>query len=334
MDEAMLKFMRETDEELKSISRKAFKNADFSSWGNSGMDFSAKLSRSNKDFGVTEYYYKGDLTFFHLTSVPLLTSILNERAVRFYDLNSSADPDEYTYAGTKMKLHPRLVESRKSNLFTFSFCPFSEIQNDHVWDIYGRKYQGVAIVFEVVNDPGTWVNFHMSEIKYEVPAAFEQFGVDMEEVQRRRGISVDYDLSKLIGFHKKPAWNGEKEVRILTYYPFDSYEEFLRYAKTEFRLQSQRNRMTHYFKLPFWVDNDSGYTKSHTSSDLHRDQNLPKDFFDTRPKLKIKDILFGEQCGITTNEFPRFKRELEDLILFNYGYKVTISSKFVTHPKT
>lgn len=331
-DEAVLKFMRETDEVLKAISRKAFKNAEFSSWGNTGMHFSASLSRNNRDYSTTEYFYNGEPIFFHLTSIHNLTSILNERAFRFYDLNSSADPDEYSYAAKVMKIHANMVDHRKANMFTFSFCPISEIENSHVWELYGKNYSGVAIVFEVVNDSSDWVNFHMSEIKYEVPAAFEQFGLDMEEVKKKREIEVDYDLSKLIGFHKISQWQGEREVRILTYYPFESYEESLRYAKTEFRLQTDRNRITHYFKLPIWVDNDSHYIKSLTSADLHRNQRLPADFFHTRPKLKIKDILFGSNCGITQEESQRFRRQIEDIILYNYGYKINLSTGFISGP--
>lgn len=328
-DEAILKFMRETDEVLKSISKKAFKNAEFSSWGNTGMHFSAKLSRHNRDFATTEYFYKENPIFFHLTSIQNLMSILNERSIRFYDLNSSADPDEYSYAAKLMKIHPNMVDNRKANMFTFSFCPISEINNQDVWELYGKKYSGAAIIFEVLNDPNNWVNFHMSEIKYEVPSSFEQFGLDMEQVKKERGIDVDYDLSKLIGFHKTPNWEGEKEVRILTYYPFESYEESLRYTKTEFRLQTDRNRITHYFKLPIWVDNKSLYIKSHTSPELSRYQKLPEDFFDTRPRLKIRDIVFGENCGITEQEFPRFRREIEDIVLYNYGYQVKLSTEFV-----
>lgn len=83
------------------------------------------------------------------------------------------------------------------------------------------------------------------------------------------------------------------------------------------------------FKLPIWVDNSSHYIKGLTSSDYDRNQRLPANFFDTRPKLRIKDVLFGTSCGITVKEFPQFKRQIEDIILYNYGYAVSLSSDFI-----
>jgi hypothetical protein len=180
-----------------------------------------------------------------------------------------------------------------------------------------------------VNDPFDWINFHISEIKYDDPRRFTAFRNRIKEIESEfKGINEISDLSQLICFHKMAKWVGEKEIRIATYFPFNRPEEYWKYSKTEFRLEEGRNRITNYIELPIWVDNDSSFIKSYGIPELNRTQNLPADYFTTRPKIKIKDILIGENSGIQIDEFEKFREALIDTIRFNYGYNIDLSYNF------
>ncbi len=319
-----IKFFHQVDKEFEQIILKYFNGLMIDGQGNSGPNFHATISPKNRFFETTDYFFTGKLEFFHLTSIENLLSILNSRAFRFYNLNSSKDAEEYRYAANLLQLNEAQIENSKEYLYTFSFCPMTELNNKKVWEIYGHNFQGAAIRFEVINDPKNWVNFHMSNIKYEKPNHFSTYFEEIKALEKKYGITAHCDLSKLIAFHKMPSWNEESEVRILTYYPYQSLEEYFKYSKTDFRLDHKRNRVTHYIELPIWVDNNSHRIKSF-KKELDRTQDLPIDYFETRPQLKISEIMLGKNCGIEPDKFHQFKTALKDIVSLNYGYSVTVS---------
>jgi hypothetical protein len=142
------------------------------------------------------------------------------------------------------------------------------------------------------------------------------------------GISLHCDLSQLICFHKTAKWKGESEVRIATYFPYKDPEEYRKYSKPEFRIETGRNRIINYIELPLWVNDESSLVKCFGSPELDRTQNLPADYFKTRPKIKIKNILFGKDCGIEIEEFEKFRTMLTEIIRYNYGYDIEIDYNF------
>jgi hypothetical protein len=97
MEESLRVFQRIDELHLKAF-RNAFAGIPIRHWSQSGGDFMLHVPNENQDFYESEYFYKGDMQFVHLTSIKNLFSVLNERAFRLYDLHSSADPQEYSYA--------------------------------------------------------------------------------------------------------------------------------------------------------------------------------------------------------------------------------------------
>lgn len=238
------------------------------------------MHKENRHFIHSDYYYKGSLEFFHLTSINNLWSILNSRAFRLYNLNSSKDYEEYSHAAKILNLSQDRIEHGKKYSYTFSFCPLTELQNKTVWQQYGNSFKGAAIVFSIENDPAEWVNFHLSDIKYDQPKSFVSYQQRVKEIENQyKGIHLDCDLSQFICFHKTAKWKGEKEVRIATYFPYTKIEEYWKYSKSEFRIEEGRNRITNYIEIPLWVDNSSDLIKSYISPELDRTQNLPTNYF-------------------------------------------------------
>jgi len=306
--------------------RNSFPGLPIRSWSQSGSDFELHVPKENEAFYDSEYYYKGELQFFHITPIRNLFSILNERAIRMYDLHSSADPEEYSYAAKILGLSESSIENRKRYYFTFSFCPIVELRNKQIWDSYGDNNEGsAAIVFELLNDPRDWIRYHISEIKYGSPGSFETYRESTREIEIQHshmGISLHCDLSRLIGFHKAKHWEGEKEVRIASYIPFDDLEEGEKFTKLEWRFSAGRKRYTKYLQLPVWVDNDSSWVRSFVKPEWDRTRPLPKGFYDTRPMIKIKGIHIHPNTKLTGQEYFALQGKLCENFRLNYGYDV------------
>jgi hypothetical protein len=215
------------------------------------------------------------------------------------------------------------IDNQKRFYYTFSFCPIAELRNEHIWKTYGDATGSAAIVFEVVNDPRCWKSYHISEIKYGSPGSFESYKKGTRDIEAEYGnISLHCDLSRLIGFHKEKGWEGEKEIRIASYLPFDDLEEYEKFTKPEWRLTASRNRTTRYLQLPIWVDNDSSLVKSFGKPEWDRTQILPKGYFNTRPMIKIKAIHIHPNTGLDGDEYYYLRGQLCESFKLNFGYEV------------
>ena len=316
---------RQIDKDFNAILYDCFHGLILDGNGQSGPVFRAYMHIQNKQYVNTEYYYKGKKEFFHLTSVNNLLSILNSRSFRLYNLHTANDSDEYGYVGNILELPEWKIKQAKHHLYTLSFCPISEINNETVWNIYGKALGGVAIIFSVDNDPSDWIKFHLSEIKYDSPENFLNYKNRIEGLkQKYKGCEFECDLSPLICFHKSAKWKEEKEVRIATYLPYDGFEEMWKYSKPDVRLEKGRNRIVSYIELPLWVDNESPQLKSEWKEELNRTQDLPTEYFISHPLIRVNEIKFGKNCGIEEKEFDTYRRMIREIFQMNYGYEIHI----------
>lgn len=294
------------------------------SYGYAGSSFNARLSKQNKSYSDSQYFYKENKNFIHWTSIQNLMSIINYQEVRLYNLHNSSDSDEFYYAAEHLKLPEKSIEHAKKYLYTFSFCKSSELNNSNLWKEYGDNYKGVAIEFEIVNDSNKWNNFMLAPIFYKVPENLKKMVNELEEFKLRYpSASTHIDLGKLISFHKKPRFSKELEIRLSTYYPFQSTEEYEFYCNTEFRFDQNRARVTDYFGLKLWVNNDSAWIKSDNPK-LNKTQKLDENYFIEKPKIKIKNIYFGKNCGIENQEFIRFQQKLQYITKIKLGYEIDL----------
>ena len=304
--------MLSTDNEIQSIISKAFKGIGFSGGGNTGDEFRAYLSEYNKKFIDSDYFYKGETKFFHLSKLQNILSIINSKSIRFYDLNSSSDPNEYRYAAEAMGINPNLIEAMKKITYSFSFCPFSEVNNLDMWNKYGNT----ALVFEIKDDPTDWYNYHMSNIKYEVSESIHQYKTDVAEFEKSKKIKIDFDPSCLVAFHKRGSFGLEKEIRILTQSDSTQFAQEYFKPKLDYRLaneQHNKNRITKYFELPLWGKDQEGM------------KDVEKIKLKEKPKIIISDILIGRNTKLDSSEHRILIETIQYYILENYGYKIDIS---------
>lgn len=311
--------------EFLALLAKYFPEYIFKYSGYAGLTFHAELASENKLFQHTPYFYQGDLNFVHWTSINNLFSILNNREIRLYNLFNSEDEDEFLYAANVLGLEPGQIEHLKKYYFAFSFCKLEDLSNQHLWNNYGNVYKGVAVQFSIENNPLNWDDFMISTVYYNVPEKYKEFANAINNLREDYGADFKgLNMGKLIGFHKKKNFENEKEVRLATFFPFKDFEESLKFTKPEFRINSKRNRITEYLSIPLWVDNNSANLKSDNPK-FSRVSQFDSEYFKTRPMIKLQNIFFGNNCGLTNSEFYTYRQKLIDLIRFNYGYTINLA---------
>lgn len=311
-------------DEFMSILNRHVPHSMIESSGYSNANFDAKLSDKNRAYIGTKYLFEKTKRFIHWTSVQNLMSILNYRELRMYNLHNSSDEKEFEYAAKEFDITKELINYSKSYLYTLSFCEADQINNEHLWNEYGRNYSGVAIEFEIINDPTLWKNYLISQVYYEIPEFIPKLKEELDSFkQKYPGAKTIIDLGKLIAFHKRNQFSKELEIRIATYYPFKTTAEIEKYCNTEFRFDKDRARETNYFGLKLWVNNDSYFIKD-KNPHLDKSLNVPKDYFIKNPMIKINSIYFGKNCGISGQEFIAYWTSLNRIIKYKLGYEINV----------
>ena len=299
----------------------------FFGYGYYGTHFHATLSEHNKDFEDTQYFYNDEKKFIHWTpSVQNLMSIINYREFRFYNLHKSSDSEEFRYAAEHLPIEEGLIDHLKKYLYTFSFCQACELNNSDLWTSSGNHFKGVAIEFEIVNDPRMWERFMLSKVYYELPKPLIDLKNKLEVLKTKNPfMSTDFDFGRLIGFHKRPDLSIEKEIRISTLFPFGKdCDAYYKYCKPDFRFDENRHRMTDYFGLNLWVNNESAYLQSNEQI-FDRKLHVEENYFVTKPKIKISKITFGRDCGVNNKDFQSYYSELNKILMRQFRYEIEVS---------
>lgn len=295
-----------------------------SSNGSSGPSFHARLSEMNSAFHNSDYFYSGQRRFVHWTSVQNLMSIINNREFRLYNLQKSSDENEFKFAADQLTMPEDKIDHSKNYLYTLSFCEIKERDNQKLWKEYGKEYSGVAIEFEIENDPMAWKNIMLSRCYYEIPKKFVRLFDDLRELKNKwNGIETNIDLGRLIAFHKHPDFKDELEVRLSSYFPYDNIEAYWKNCNTEFIFDKERPRITDYFGLKLWVNNDSPFVKSERK-EYDRRLLVDDDYYEKLPKIIIRDIRFGENCGISNLEYSKYRQKLEEVFRLKLGYRINL----------
>jgi hypothetical protein len=173
----------------------------------------------NKNLVRSPYFYK-ESTVVHFSNIYALNSILQERAVRLYNLHNLNDPREFTFASKVFNLKKDLVDDARDNLYIISFCKREILKNAtdefNLWRLYGQNGKGLAIVFSIANDPENWRDFHISQVVYgaDQRQKFVKL-LDLIDQLNKTKPHIDLDFGKLCVFHKSKMFAIEKEVRII-----------------------------------------------------------------------------------------------------------------------
>ncbi len=318
---------------FRAAIEKSLKHNYFDSHGFLDYDYHATFGK-NVFLKGSPYFFNKPLEFVHWTSLTNLVSILNSKEFRLYDLHNSSDPKEFIHAASILGYDPKEAEFRKGYFFSLSFCERQNLNNEFLWGTYGKDYSGAAIEFEIVGSPENWDRHLLSSVYYKLPQEFEDLRAETKSVcddYKDYPISFSIDLGKLIGFHKEEGFADEKEVRLATYFPFQYDQDYLKNTRTEFRIEDNRNRVTRYLPLPLWIDSTSAYVKS-LNPELERTSSIDDTYFESHPKIILKKIHVGKNCGISIQEWGNFRSKLLEMARYNLGYEIEIDINFYPYP--
>ena len=102
-----------------------------------------------------------------------------------------------------------------------------------MWRLYGGDGYGAAIVFEVLNAKANWFKYLFAKVQYGQNRSltkFRDFLAFHNDFQLRYHNPIQNwpkSLIALMALHKNQIWSYEKEIRLLTHYPFDELAEDL-----------------------------------------------------------------------------------------------------------
>lgn len=317
-------------EELRNLAQTKIPYLDLiRSSGYGGSNFHMIIPEETRFYSQSPYYYKDELRFIHWTKIENLVSIINTGEIRLYNLINSEDEDEFNYAADTLRLEPAYKAWVKDNYFTFSFCKIDNLNDPFLWRKHGSNYSGIAFEFSIQNKIDDWNNYFISNVYYSLPKEFSDFDKDFQEINTRYNntLSLVFDIWKFAGFHKKSTFKDENEVRIGTCFPFKYADDKFKIARKEFRITGNRNRIVTYIPLKLWINfEDKNYPKEFYSKDDIKKYN---EDLSTKPQIKIENIFFGENCGLSIDEFYKFREALTEMISFQLGYHVDIVWDFV-----
>lgn len=245
---------------------------------NAIQPINCEIPINNSQLINSKYYYEGEKKFIHYTKIENLLSIIREKGVRMYNLNNSNDPQEFNFAAEILKLENNQIDNGKKNIFSFSMSEINseyEGENPIMWRLYGNNGYGCAIIFEIVNNPKDWNYFHLSKIYYNEKDDIELFYEKSNVFQNKYPVSLKYDLSRLITFHKDSIWKIENEIRLIGYFK-DIFNPKPLSENIFFDLNKTKETSYNFLPLVY-----------------NKNDNIENHLAKTNPLLKISKIILG-----------------------------------------
>lgn len=160
--------------------------------------------------------------FVHFTSLRNLHSIINENAVRLYNMENVNDPWEYHYFSGEGLENDKLSKIKR-NTYILSLCDKSVLEGENIlnlWRLYGNRGWGVAIEFEIKCHVNSTFpdDYFLGKVLYQKPT-LEEFNIKLTEFEQRNNVKTDpKELIRIPAcFHKNPYYRIEEEVRLMTF---------------------------------------------------------------------------------------------------------------------
>lgn len=180
-----------------------------------------QIDAHNYHLQKSPYFYE-ELQLVHFTPYDKLKSIIESQSVWLFNINHLEDPREFTYGANHLRITDPQIEHARMNFHIMSFCDKKILSRAkrayerNMWELYGDKGKGIAIVFSIENDPIDWFDFHLSEVKYgqEETSLLKSFS-DNYSILDKSEIPITTDYSKLCVFHKSELYTLESEVRLI-----------------------------------------------------------------------------------------------------------------------
>jgi len=283
-----------------------------SSFLNGPITFHARFPTKNSYLINTPYLYDTSKKLIHFTSIPVLFSIINEGAVRLYNLHNSNDNTEYSYASNKLTEIYKIQNINEESIsdyinrikdwsFILSCTNHDGLNKLDFWKEYGDSGKGIAIEFEIINNVTEWEFFYCSEIRYEKLDSFDNLVSKWKDIQNKYNhINYHIRLNQFLSLHKSADWSKEAEIRILTNYP-DLHEiPFRERIFRDFKIKKPDLEIK-YFSLPL-CDREGKFVDKRLEERVEL-------FWKIIPRIRISDIHYGPSFPIN-EKLWKFHNEL------------------------
>lgn len=229
------------------------------SWSSTGDSISLQLHNFEL-FKNSKFESPNTYDFIHFTSISNLVSIIHTKSILLSDLNLFEDQSEFRLANESLDDfwdNPRYYKI-KSQLFAFSYCPYSEenINSTKMWNSYGKEGKGVCIHFTIDRDL-LYHNFFFGKIQYHPDIPIQEL---LLLRKRHEKFIMNYGrlinnfpeaLCILSSFYKKDSFKDENEIRLLKFIPKPSEDSHFFNSDGEIILSfnEEKNEINYRYKL-------------------------------------------------------------------------------------
>jgi len=316
LEHKILQFQNEITELIKGLSLEPFKYGSDSTGELEWNHAHFSLPAENNQYANSRYFYAGK-ELVHFTKLDSAEAIIKSGVLRLYNLNHLDDPREFLFAGGLFELTESQLIDIKGNMFIASFCETSLLLQKEIseqfnqWRLYGDNGRGVAIVFEVTNNPIQWNNFHLSKIIYGAKNRnLLKKIMNLKSQLKHNDISID--INKLGVLYKSRLYHLEKEVRLF-------HDRRIERAGFQGITIKDKNNQTVFpiinkCEINKCLDNDCHFLE------LPLNNTMISEMDEGIPSLRIKKIILGYQWKNNQSK----KEELSQLCKSHLLNNVTI----------
>lgn len=282
------------------------------------------LRPTNQTLFKSKYYFQKKLQLIHYTSLRNAISIIREKSIRLYDLNSMNDPLELSH--TMKNLDPSISDYNlyewKKTAFCFSMCDYrreEDLESFDNWRLYGNDGKGVGIVLTLPKySQKDWFNLFLSNVFYKQG--------DLNKLKRAYSRHKNFDkenefsirnplktlLFNISCFHKVGIYENENEVRLLKIIEKNNV-----IISKQIELDLIENKRSHFTRIKLINDDaDKKYRKE--NFDNEQQKKLVKMF----PLPKIKEIVLGYR--FSEKDEYEIRNVIKELSLENLGYEINV----------
>jgi len=285
-----------------------FQTLSSTSGGSSNNVFAVEPIIKNANWILKDSRYDFQLDhkneFIHFTTLKNAINIINENAIRLYDLNNLDDPQELLFSAKLFQgrsLDQKEIKNLKSCLFSFSLIRHSNDfkENEYqFWQLYGERGKGAALLFTIdSSNQYLWENTYIGKLLYgeEDLEPIRKFIAEYEELEKAHKFLIGNpykSLAPILCLHKSEIYKFEEEIRLFKYLPKPSYQH---HADNEVMLDVSRNfSETYFIKQP--IREQHNKTKVNSDVTSIKESNI---------NIRLSKILIGPRYN--TKEFEQLK---------------------------
>jgi hypothetical protein len=184
---------------------------------------SITLANNCRGLQDSKFSYDSNRRLVHFTSLNALISIIEYQMLKFNNLYSLKDGNEFSDMAKKINPNNTIHIDSKKSIFSASFCEEEILGVEHkqrmLWDKYGSSGHGAALVFKIDNSPLNWKDHVVSKVNYDIEKNdYDLFFSKLKRIQDTLNKNFPYvhlDIETIYSFFKQQEFEYESEIRMI-----------------------------------------------------------------------------------------------------------------------